>query len=63
MDTQTERIFVVVGHRIREAQARFNASRTVAIVDTSSGPVEINKWHRTERAAKVALNKKRKGKV
>ena len=58
MDTSTEIIFVVVGNQIREAQARFNRSRTVAIVDTSSGPVEINKWHRTERSAKIALNKK-----
>lgn len=60
MNTPTETIFVLVGKRVRQAAARFNRGRTVAIIDTPHGPVEFKRWHTTERAAKLAATKKAK---
>jgi hypothetical protein len=53
---ETETIFVLVGKRVRQAEARFNRSRTVAIVDTSSGPVEFRRWYSSAADAQAAIN-------
>lgn len=52
-------IYVLVGKRVRSAQARFNATGTIAIIDTSSGPVEFKRWYSSQSAAEAAVNKRR----
>ena len=58
MERTVEKIYVLVGKIVRPAMARFNRAGTIAIVDTPHGPVEFKKWHKTERAAKLAFTRK-----
>jgi hypothetical protein len=60
MEQNTEKIFVLVGKVVRPAMARFNRAGDVAIIDTPHGPVEFKRWHKTERAAKLAASRKAK---
>lgn len=59
MDTTTE-IWVLVGKQVRKAAARITRSGKLAIISTTSGPVEFKRWHLTERAAKLAAARKAK---
>ena len=58
MERTKEQIYVLVGKVVRPAMARFNRAGTVAIIDTPHGPIEFKKWHKTERAAKLASTRK-----
>ena len=40
--------------------ARFNRAGTIAIIDTPHGPIEFKRWHKTERAAKLAAARRAK---
>ena len=56
---ETEKIFVLVGKRVRSAQAVIKPSG-IAVIQTPHGPIEFSKWHRTERAAKLSIARKNK---
>ena len=55
----TQQIFVLVGKQVRTANARITPSG-IAIIETSSGPVEFRKWYETEAAAKAEALRKAK---